>query len=363
MDHLSASVDAVSLAFMSFQFNSEALVRLAREKYVIAIQKLWLALRNPQLLTTDITLQAVLVLDLYEKMVNRNPQKPESWMSHVQGAMSLVTVRGNSIFSNYITCQLAYRLVVTLTISCGAATLPVPNTLIGLQQGLDSYFDDAKWGFIAILTEIVNLQASLCNGRMRLACSRDIVEKAWEIDNLLATFEARLPLHWKPRRVFCTGYDPRLFAHYYDIYPNHYATQLWNAIRVMRLAMADIVRKHGFEDASGTGKSVLKSISEITLQICAAVPQFILPDAQPDNILPLSPLQSLQCNTLLAPLYLAAQVSMDQSMRDWIIRSMQYMAEAGNIKMAQDVAHILSTNPTMNYWAVYAMTGSYAFAA
>ena len=42
---------------------------------------------------------------------------------------------------------------------------------------------------------------------------------------------------------------------------------------------------------------------------------------------------------------------------------MEYMVEAGNMKIAKEVVDILRERPDTDYWMVYAMTGSYALAA
>ncbi len=84
--HLSASVDAVSLAFFSSQFDCTKASHFAREKYSYALPLLNNALRSPETATSDSTLLAVLLLDLFEKFTNNNPRSTDSWMSHVNGA-------------------------------------------------------------------------------------------------------------------------------------------------------------------------------------------------------------------------------------------------------------------------------------
>ena len=42
---------------------------------------------------------------------------------------------------------------------------------------------------------------------------------------------------------------------------------------------------------------------------------------------------------------------------------MDYIAETGSMRTAKDVANILRLTPDVDYWAVYAMLGSYAFTA
>ncbi|KAL5352028.1 hypothetical protein ACLOAV_001971 [Pseudogymnoascus australis] len=360
LGHLSASVDAVSLAFLSSQSNTVSLRHLANERYVVALQRVGYALRMPDFSATDETLQSVLLLDLYEKMVNRDHQSSMAWTAHVLGAVSLVKSYRNRIMTSYTCRQLATRLVVTLTISCGAARMRVPNTLIALREDLSSHIDNAKWDFTGLVVHVVNLQADLHN--CRFTCSSEVAERAKGIDDRFAELERTLPPSWIPRRIFLPG-NPLLFGHYYDIYLGHFVTQVRNAIRTVRMMLNDMVLKHSPGDVSVPRYDAAIAISEIAGQICAAIPQFILPGVQPDNQVPFSPLQKLQCYTLIAPLYIAGQLSTDHGLRDWVIHSLEYMAEVGVMKTAKDVADILRATPDMDYWIIYSMLGSYALAA
>ena len=103
--------------------------------------------------------------------------------------------------------------------------------------------------------------------------------------------------------------------------------------------------------------SVDTDIATITFDICAATPQFLLAGARTENTLPFSPLQILECGGILTPLYIAAQSTKDALMGEWILQSMDYMAENG-VKMASEVAKILRSSPETDYWRVFAMVGS-----
>lgn len=75
---LASSVDALSLALVAFQFESLELMRLANSRYVGAIRGVGQALRNVQTAVSDETLQSVMLLDLYEKITNRNSRNSYS---------------------------------------------------------------------------------------------------------------------------------------------------------------------------------------------------------------------------------------------------------------------------------------------
>lgn len=206
----------------------------------------------------------------------------------------------------------------------------------------------------------MNLKADIHN--RRFTRSSEVAEKAKELDGRFADLERALPASWMPRRLFFSGH-PLIFGHYYDIFPDHFVTQVRNAIGTVRLMLNDMILKHAPGDGSVPRNDAAIAISEITGQICAAVPQFSLPGARPDNQMPFSPVQRLQCQTLIAPLYIAGQLSTDHGMRDWVIHALEHMAEVGAMKTAKDVASILRVTPDTDYWMIYSMLGSYALAA
>jgi hypothetical protein len=270
----------------------------------------------------------------------------------------LLAARGTLNFTSPIASQLARNVVITLMMSCGAAKVFIPEPILSLRRELDMFNADTKWDFTEIVCEIVNLRADVHHNRG--GSGTGVGEKAKKIDQNLASLEDKLPEFWKPVPVLATvNHGPRLLDGQYDVYPNQYATQVWNALRAMRLEMTKIIRDT--HSCSETGAS--ETINRISRRICHAVPQFILPGARPDNAEPFSPMQKLQCRTLLAPLYLAAQLSTDRHMKEWICNSIDYMAEKGNIRIAKDITNILKTNSGVDYWTIWAMTGCYAMAA
>lgn len=363
LDPLSATVEATSLAFMAMQLNSKQLMGLASGSYVTAIQRLGLALSELKDSEAENTLLSVLFLDMFEKMVNRNPRGSPSWMTHAQGGLCLLGAHQKKFVSSLAGSKLAARLVTALTVSCAAAAVRVPHALRALRHDIDIFVSSTKWSFTGILASIVDLQADVYNAEG--ICRLDFVERAVLLDDQLQSLGLTLPPSWKPRRIPTTGDDPRIFGCYYNVYQDHYITQVSNAIHAMRLVLDKIIRCH----ASEGDDSILKAgapvdeIHGIAYQICASVPQFILPGAHPDNTLPFSPLQRLQCHTLLTPLYFVHQVSSNLLLRDWVKRCLRYMWEIGSMEIAKSLADEMEADPNLDYWVVYAKVGSYAFAA
>jgi hypothetical protein len=359
--HLSASIDAVSLAFMDLQLDAPNLKKMASERYVVAVRGVGRALRLPHDYARDETLQSVLLLDIYEKMVNRKPELSVSWMSHVRGAMSLVEVCGQRNFSSHTGRQLAARLVVALTISCGAANARIPDALVILHNDLAAYIDDTKWPFMAIVADIVNFKADCHAGRFHYPS--ELAERARDLDARLESLEKCLPASWMFRRKQSPQPNSTVFGKYYDVYEDHFVTQVRNAIRSLRLWLIQLMQRYDSGDDLDPKSYSSEVMSQISEDICAAVPQFLLPGARTDGQIPFSPLRKLQCFSLLPSLYIAGQLSPTKGLRDWVIRVMNHMADAGNMKIAKNVADMLKNTSNVDYWDVYAMLGCYAFAA
>ncbi|KAL0940183.1 uncharacterized protein CTRU02_202946 [Colletotrichum truncatum] len=360
--HLHASVDAVGLAFISLQDGRPDLVSMANQRYLSAIKNLRTTIQHLHQPATDSIsnsvsnniIQSVLLLDLYEKLTAHRGETvsvSNSWLSHIYGALSMIRTRPTVDFSNAVTRQLANRTVIALTISCGAAGIKIPDALKALQKDLDGYIRSAKWAFIGMLSKIVDFRADIRNDSLT---SSRILSQARELDAQLGVEECNMPRSWQPQRVYVS--NRFVLDNYYDHYTNHYTTQVSNAFRIMRLEMNGIIQN--IEHTS----SVTQNIIGITRDICATVPQFILPEARPENNLPLTPLQILECCGLLTPLYVAAQITTESFVREWILECLDHMAENG-VKMAKEVAQVLRVTPKADYWSVFAMVGSCAITA
>lgn len=114
--HLTLSIDAVSLAYLSHQASSDAALLRATEKYVLALRMTNKALQSPELALKDTTLLAALCLDLFEKITNIT-NKSVSLTDHVNGALALVELRGLENFRDPSALRVLMRLSNNLIIS------------------------------------------------------------------------------------------------------------------------------------------------------------------------------------------------------------------------------------------------------
>lgn len=365
--HLSAGVDAASAAFLAFQEYTPQLLELAKEKYLAAARLLRSALERPEAMASDTTLQTVLLLDLFEKLVNNTPKSSSLWMSHVRGGVALIKARGFGQFPSYASRRLAARLYVTVIISAAAANARVPDGIEELGRNLAAHSPniDPKWLVTGLVVKVVNLRASIADGALS---GGDLIASTQEIELEFQELERSLPPGWEFTRIVVEYDLPGGLGIHYDQYRDHFVTQVRNVIRTMRLLLQDTILKQrrrmcdGDDTNSGTQDEILITDS-LCRELCSSAPQFVWPERRFTDRSPFTTLQILQCYTLLGPLYLAGQLHSNPEVRQWIIGVMRYMAEVGGMWRAQQVADILENTPSVAYWDVYTMLGSYALAA
>ncbi|KAH6691474.1 hypothetical protein F5X68DRAFT_252465 [Plectosphaerella plurivora] len=327
----------------------------ANGQYLAAVQMVRKDLATPQVsqssqqprqLSNEV-LQSVLLLDLYEKInLEQHTLGPSaSWLSHINGALGIIQSRLSIDYRNSATAQLIHRTIISLTSSLGVIGARVPFSVSDLIRNLHRYSRDAKLTYLGLLTSVMDLRADMRSGSFSVD---DVITKARELQSQLADAQAKVPRSWRPYRE--ASHSLLVFGTHYDMYPSHYSTQVLNAFRMLRLDLCAVIR------SLRTDPSVDAIIVKVTQEICAAVPQFLLVEASAENSVPLSPMQMLKCRAVLTPLFKAAQTTMDESLRDWVLLCLDFMSQNG-LKPAQEVADMLRFSPEVDYWSVYTMIG------
>ena len=369
---LNASVDAVSLAFLSFQFDCTQASRLSRDKYLSALPLLNKALRTPESATSDATLLAVLLLDLYEKITNNNPRSIGSWMRHINGALALVDMRKEPLLQDYTGIRLSARLSTNLLISCVSANSPVPPALVKLRADLEPFLniDDPKWRISGLVVKYANLKGAIQDGCLH---SSDIITRATELDREFMLLAKYMPPRWLYETTNLEESSDRVFERHYDTYPDHVIAQGWNVLRVMRVLLNDMIRveyasrgTNSFNDISSYPSSSILTgcIDDIAKEICASVPQFTKYAKTKLRVKVHCTTQKLRCYPLLFPLYVAGlHASAATCIKPWIVNQLRFMSMEMSIRNASVIADFLKRDEGICPWDVYAILGSYAFAA
>ncbi|KAK5028314.1 hypothetical protein LTS07_006405 [Exophiala sideris] len=369
--HLAVSIDAVSLAFFHFQNCSKDASKLAHQEYLEALPLVNKALGSSEMVASDSTLLAVLLLDLFEKITNNNPRSTDSWMSHVKGALALFDFRQEQQLESHVSFRLSVRLVTNMVISCVAADAPVPSALIHLRRLMEPYIQgDPKWQVTGLCVEYANLRAAMLTGSLSRL---EVLRRAKSLDHDYKSLADNLPPAWASQRVFLNKPSEHVFERYYDAHPDYFTAQTCNVIRIIRISLNDIIRTTYWAMSSTNDKDNLnfhgaifatQIIDTMASDICAAAPQFTGAETAHTRIDEFYPVRKLHCYTLLIPLYVAGMYASEKTnVRPWVLKQLRLIASNSGIKNAGLVADMLERRDGTPLWSVYAILGSYAFAA
>lgn len=335
------------------------------------------AIKNPATASDDATLLTSLLLDLFEKMTNRVPHWKDAWMSHVNGAFSLVQLRGQDQLSRPLGIQLLVRLCNNLLISRVVSHEPVPQEFTLLRSVVADYVDSSnpKWRLGGLMVRFVELR-QVAKSQSILPC--DIIELANGLDSDLCTLVDYMPPLWQYETVFIKEDSPRVLGSSYHVFRDVHVTQTWNVLRLARILINEIVlnqRSRLFSNSTSSfildgvfrdHEAAEESIRRIAVDICASVPQYtnfstsILAEDRVGS----EKQNRMRCYTLLFPLFVAAQSgSTLPTVREWIIMQLRHMVSELNVRNAELVLNILSHGDWVEPWSVYAMLGGYAFVA
>ncbi|KIW46474.1 uncharacterized protein PV06_02144 [Exophiala oligosperma] len=370
--HLTASVEAVSLAFFHFQYNSPKASSLAREKYLSALPLVNSALRSPQQLASDSTLLSILFLDLYEKIMHNDPRSSEAWMSHVRGALALFKFRTQQQFRTYVGRRLSVRLFTNMLISCVGAGAPAPVALLRLRQEVASHIDDSdpKWRVTGLVMEYTLLRAELDS---KLLSNNEKIRLAKKLDHKFKVLADNLPASWVRHRISLDKQSTDVLEPYYDVYPDYFVAQTCNVIRIMRICLNESIRTI-YTEMAGEGEDAeynrscglfaSQIIDAMAKEICAAGPQLTGGDNIVSKKDDFSPVRRLHCYTLLFPYYMAARyASPETNILPWVLNQLKSIASNPGIRHAERVGKLLESGEHLPPWSVYCILGSYAFAA
>jgi hypothetical protein len=410
---LSAAKDAASLGYYSTQNLSPHILNSARKKYDLALRLVSKALQSHDQAVKDSTLASVLLLDLFEKLT-QTYRSPESWTKHMNGAVELVKLRGESQFQYPLGLRLFLQLNSTILIGCLPHDVQVPIELIELRRNASKYVDpmDPKWKFSEIVVRFVGLGVANSNGHLS---SQHILETARYLDAELNTVSENVPQEWKYDTIKIQSPCEQVYEQHFHVYADHHMTHTWNNIRIIRILLNTLLREQLMAQTSPW--RIIQwcfRMLRMMLLICLAgfsLCQMIywlrhhnIPDfhAIPSSLLPpllsnnssirspsitghashlsrnmssksksvqtgpsdFAPFEISRCYALIFPLYIAGNSPVcSESMRGWILDILDFLENRVGIREAKVAAGYLKRGEKINPWSVYAKIGSYSFSA
>lgn len=396
-DHLSSSMDAVALAYLNYQRRIPDAQSDARRHYVTALRLLNKAIQDPELAKKDSTLLSILLLDLYEKITNQEPHYEGAWAAHLQGALTLVKMRGDQQYDDPIALRMLVRLTTNEIISCVVSHRPVPEEIVALRANIEanvSSLANPKTRESDLMIEFARLRHDIEDGYLP---DEEVIASLKNLDCRFLALSMDVQPTWQFKTIQVEEKSSHHFESYHHIYPAEQIGQMWNVLRLTRILINELilsryskVEEVGIHDSSFY-QPAIDTITSMASDICATVPQYIgdisaggfhkltaipvmAPNLPPgtakrkERALPFkhttspSPTHHLPCYRLIFPLYVAAQSSgAPPSLRPWAIEQLRFMADYHAIENAVRVADILEFGDNRDPWLVYALLGSYAF--
>lgn len=364
--HLLLTIDAASLAFLSYQTNSDSVLMHARERYVSALRTTSKALQSPDIVASDSTGFATLLLDLFDKITYQDPHKDANWGGHVAGALALVNLRGLDHFQDFSSLRFLTRLTTNSIICSVSSRTPVSDVVKPIRdftaKRLLANVKDPKWLLTDLMIEYANLQ---CNDPTDTASAVERIERIAELDAKIRRLISDVPPSWQYQTIIINDDCERVYQRFYNTYPDAHAAQTWNVVRMVRVFLNESLIKccsllEGNSDPpSSLIESAITNNQTLAHEICASVPQYLLPQGKEKKLG-----QGNGIYALIFPLYVAAwSHASPEPLRQWVLKQLRFMADEFCVRNAAVVADRVEEGSVVPPWIVYATLGSYALAA
>lgn len=375
-EHLSLSIDAASLAFLSHHMMSPSARILGRRKYISALRKMHKVLQAPAAFEKTITIQTSLLLDLFEKITDPRLTSAVSQRAHVDGALTLVRLKGLEHFTDQGDLNALTRLALSSVVTAITNHESVPEDVSKIRAHTARYVDIShpKWKLTEITLKITNLFSEISNSHLT---ADERVRRCVVLERQLEIIDKEAFPKWSYERVYVEkGQADTTLNGYYDVYASRTETQMWNVLRFMRIALCEEIIESCANADDQTSQHALDTVALVVQEICASVLQMTGCNGPAKHKLPAGSSTDghnhtlshfLDTYILLFGLYAAAwSRGCPKEARIWIIKQLDRTAEHFGVKEAATVVAILKmqdgktkTGP----WDVYRLIGSYAFAA
>jgi hypothetical protein len=371
-EHLSLGIDAVSLAFLSHQVSSPTAKEMATRKYVQALKKINQTLQDPTTMSKMSTFEGALLLDLFEKMMNPASGMRASRHAHLEGALTLLRLRGVTSFHGGSEIRALLSLSQNAMICSMSSGRSIPNEVQEIRNHAALVVDTSypKWRLGDCILEVNSLPIaiSLQQRVTKLAC----LDRKIEIVGL----EARPA--WSYERKFVSGHDKRVlvpdgFFPLYDVYPNRMITQMWNVLRITRIQLCeDIIESSAtLQDAKSIAERerAKQAVVDMIREICASCPQMTNCDyVARHKVVPGLPhthtmSHILDVYILLFSLYVVGwSRNCPREARGWALGQLEHIREHFGIREAGMILEILREQKTEEHvdpWYVHNLLSLY----
>ncbi|CAI7618733.1 unnamed protein product [Penicillium viridicatum] len=289
------AIRAVGLAGLASTTGADSVMRKARSSYAEAIERVNVALVDSRVARNDSAIFAVMVLGLFESITCSGDESLEAWKCHINGAASLLILRGTSQFHTRQGLQIFGEAVSHVLTLCSRYDQPIPPRLRYLRVEMERKVNgkSPSWILSTAHIEVMNLYNQVQPEQATpflIGEWETLLSHAAELSQRLETLFAELPVSWRFKTVSDPTANPRLvFQGKYHIYYNTWIAKVWDGMRACRIILNQVIYclllREGltwapleFSDG-GAYTSLLQRTSDTTTvmrdDILASVPQML----------------------------------------------------------------------------------------
>lgn len=225
------SIKAVGMAGYSKAARRPELMQAATKKYVSALRNVNLAVSKPELAMQDTTLTSVLLLAMFEVMSMPREQGLKNLNAHLDGALSLSSMRIGQEEHSMFTMKLLKSVCQAVTMTCWVQNTPLPAGLLRMIENVKRAAGPSD-----LHPEYMHLIASLIDFRHTPVSSPyTAIERAVTLDTLMNEFTSKMPQEAQFIRHFGHPDDVRTYKGYYHTYHKNFTADFWDNLRLSRI--------------------------------------------------------------------------------------------------------------------------------
>lgn len=271
---LEAGLKALGMARLTQMYTDAATRSEARRLYMQALHLTNSALRSKSGAHRDSTLLTANVLSIFEAVMSLHRSFDE-WSTHINGAATLLYLRGDALFQTTTGGRLFMQTTASLTLSCLTQRQPIPPHMLELHRRAERYIVDPSempWQYQLVSMKVANLQSEtlIDSSPKRKEDAEDILRRALEIDDEFENLFRNPPPAWQ-YTVVPSAPKGLVFSDHYHVYSHFLCAQAWNGMRGSRLMLRNIMKQ---AIATG-GPELLSGLSGQDIQNLQSSPQVV----------------------------------------------------------------------------------------
>jgi hypothetical protein len=232
-ENVRIAMHAPALASLALVSRQPELMRLARGHYSKALALTNKALGDPQAAVLDSTLLSVLLLSAFEGLAFRGRDSPQSWIAHIQGSATLLSLRGEKQLDSELGQKLFHHASLNISTCCSQQLTPIPTEFSRLQERAAHILDpnSPKFRTGKLLDRMAALRVNM-RGMKATEVVREALYLDREASNLLNSMKT---LSFKVTTSAESAVEVYTYKGIIHQYNSQNAARYWNVMRMLRL--------------------------------------------------------------------------------------------------------------------------------